>query len=317
MADRPMGVYADDSSLAFTWGIAPGKWLDEVGGKVLEWISRGLIEAKKLVKNMINGAKAIGESIIKGNFLDILKNVIKEEPGAAVAGAVAVVLIAGVAVGVVAAGVGAVAGLIASAGVGGAVTTGAVMAFLAPKAVQLAQTIYNFDFAKSDNALMQEVESAFGSLANIAGESTGKALAGLLIGKGKQPQLQINMRATATLWLILEEQGKTEIHEEMLEALASLGWAMIRYARQVALTMGYIQVRKWARQNLRTGIGWLDKNIEQWGLAEGQSWKISQKVETFVEQVQETDKALGNFLEGFLEGFGEGITEFLVLEYAR
>jgi hypothetical protein len=308
-----LGINLSDSSLGISFGMKPGKFISGIGDAIVSSINKGVLAVKDLIARMGQGLGAIVESIKKGNFFDLIKNLIKENPVAATAGATAIVLIGGVAVAAVGSGVATVAGAIAGAGF---FTKAAILAAV-PGAIQAAQQIDNFDWLKTDAAIEAELRNQLTNLYSVAGEAVGRSLAGLLIGRGQRAAVQINMKATATFFLILEEQNKTELQEEVLQALASLAWAGARFIRQVALAKSYIQARKWARQNVRTGIASIDKTITGWGLEENKSWSIASAREKVIEAIQEENEALGNFLESFLEGFGEGLSEFLVMEYSR
>jgi hypothetical protein len=309
-----LGITLNDSSLGISFGMKADKFISEIGSKIISGINQGILAVKDLIARMGQGLGAIIESIKKGNFFDLLKDLFKENPGAAVAGATAVILIGGAAVAAVSTGVAAIAGAIAGAGF---LTKAAILAVVVPSAIQAAQRIDNFDWQKSDAAIEAELQSQLINLYSVAGEAVGRSLAGLIVGRGQRAAVQINMKATATFFLILEEQNKTELQEEVLQALVSLAWAGARFIGQVALAKSYIQVRKWARQNVRTGIASIDKAIASWGLEENKSWSIASAREKAIEAVQEQNQALGNFLESFVEGFGEGLSEFLVMEYSR
>ena len=310
---KPRLVTTNSSSLAVTWGEDFDDFFDSLAGQLKSWLARGWIKAKELAAKMRDGAIAVIESIKQGTFIDLVKGMLKSNPGAVVAGAVAIVLIAGVVIGAVAAGIAAIAGFLGTIGLGGV----AVGLACLPFALQLGQKFVNFDWQKTDGALLDELKAAYVNLAGKVGESLGRALAGLLIGRGKRVPLQINVKSTATLFLILEEQGKTDIQEEVLEALVGLAWAAMRYAGQIAFVAGYINFRKWARDNVRTGIPWMDNMIKDWGLQENRSWSIAKWVNEGVDEVQKADAALGNFLEEFLQGFGEGLSDFILMEYSR
>ena len=115
--------------------------------------------------------------------------------------------------------------------------------------------------------------------------------------------------------MVLEDEN--EVAEEILEELSTVGWAVFRLARQALFTAGYINFRKWAKANIKSGIPWVDKAIASWGEEGGKPRILSDKVNEFVAAIEDRNAALGNFLEGVVEGFGEGMSEFIVLEYGR
>src|SRR4028118_681115 len=102
------GVTLDNSSLAITWGVSLGNWFQGIGSQIGSVLSKGLLNVKNLLDNMVNGAKELFSAIGRGDW-NIFKNWLKEEPVSAAAGAVAVVLVGGLVVGAVASGVSALA----------------------------------------------------------------------------------------------------------------------------------------------------------------------------------------------------------------
>ncbi|MGB8691448.1 MAG: hypothetical protein WCD53_29565 [Microcoleus sp.] len=117
------------------------------------------------------------------------------------------------------------------------------------------------------------------------------------------------------MFLELEDNGDNEIAQEILESLSDLGWAFFRFAKSALFSIGYINFRKWAKQNIQSGIPWVDRMIASWGNEAGKPWIISQKIEEGLDAIKKENESLGNFLEGLTEGFGEGLTEFVQFEY--
>ena len=110
------------------------------------------------------------------------------------AGAVAVVLIGGLVVGAVAGGVAAIATAIAGAGALGGITLAGIMPSLVQSAVGGAETIYNFDFNKSDDQLLKELNQGFVSFAGVAGESLGDRWRTLLLARTSCPSSELTGR---------------------------------------------------------------------------------------------------------------------------
>lgn len=310
MAAEVAGVTLNNTSLAVKLGLPLGNFFNEIGSTVSAWLAKGLINLKNLARNMIDGAKELGKAILRGDW-NLFKSWLKEDPIAVSAGVGAVILIGGVVVGGVVAGIAALASAI---GVGGA-TLAAVGSSVLGAAVSFGNQVWNFDFNKTDAAILAEINSAFGGLANVAGEATGRALAGFIVNRKETPKLRINIKATATMFLALDDDGDNQIAEEILESLSSLGWAFYRFAGKALFSMGYINFRQWAKKNIKSGIGWVDKMIASWGEEGGKPWVISQQVNQLTEKIEEDNPALGKFLQGIIEGFGDGFKEFLVLEY--
>jgi hypothetical protein len=306
----PAGVTAENSSLAISLGLPLGSWFGGIGSCIGSILSKGLLNVKNLLSNMANGAKELFGAIARGDW-NIFKNWLKEDPIAVTSGAVAIVLIGGLVVGAVASGVSAVAAAIASAGTIGGITLAGIMPSLVGSAVSGTEMIYNFDFNKSDDQLLKELNQGFVNFAGVAGESLGRALAYMMIGADKLPKLRVDRNAMRTMFMVLEDESDTG--EEILEEFSTIGWAVFKLARQALFTAGFMNFRKWAKANVRSGIPWIDKAIESWGT--GKPMILSEKVNTFVSTVEEGNPALGNFLENILEGFGSGTKEAVIRRF--
>ncbi|MBE9164182.1 hypothetical protein [Tychonema sp. LEGE 06208] len=306
----PAGVTAENSSLAISLGLKLGNWFQGIGSQIGGILSRGLLNVKNLLGNMVNGAKELFSAIGRGDW-NIFKNWLKEDPIAVAAGAVAVILIGGVVVGAVSAGVAAVAAVVAGAGTIGGITLAGIMPGLVQGAVSAGEVIYNFDFNKSDDQLLKELNQGFINFAGVAGESLGRSLANFIIGADKLPKLRIDRNAMRTLFLVLEDESDTG--EEILQELSTIGWAIFKLAKQALFSIGFMNFRKWAKQNVKTGIPWVDKAIASWGT--GKPLIISEKVNEFYQSVEKDNAALGNFLENFGEGFGEGTKEAVIRRF--
>lgn len=195
----------------------------------------------------------------------------------------------------------------------GGVTLGLMLPTLQQAIVSTGNTLYNIDWAKSDKAVLAELEGAYLGFIGNLGESTGRMLAGLLLGGGKKnPKLTISVTATAAL-IITARQDGSDIEEELIEELSNLANVFMRYAATLAAKLGYLELRKYAREKVRTGVKIIDDKIKNWGLQEGQTWSIAQKVDNKIEKITETNEALGTFLENFVESFGDGLSDFILL----
>jgi hypothetical protein len=305
------GITLGGTSLGIKLGIAIPNFFAEVGSTVGTWLQNGIMNLKQLASDMWNGAGEIGKAILRGDW-NLFRQFAKEQPLAATAGIGAVLLIGGVVVGGVVSGIGALLGAL---GVGGSAVALGVGGSAVATAIAGVQQIYNFDFNKSDAAILAEINAAFTSLSGTAGESLGRALAGFIINKKETPKLKINIQRAATMFLALEDEGENDIAEEILEELSTLGWAFFRFAKTVLFSIGYINFRQWAKANIKSGIPWIDKMIASWGEEGGKPWIIREAVEQITETIEAENPALGNFLEGVTEGFGDGLTDFIAYEY--
>ncbi|MEG4861726.1 hypothetical protein QUB75_30840, partial [Microcoleus sp. K1-B6] len=175
-------------------------------------------------------------------------------------------------------------------------------------------TVLNVDWLQSDNAILAELKAVHGSFMNTFGESVGRLLVGMFLGGGKSnPKLKINITGAAAVAIQAEQDTGNNITEELIDELSTLANAFIRYARNLAFKIGYMNLRKFFREKIRTGIKAIDDKIANWGLQEGQSFVINQKIDDKIEKIAETNADLGNFLEGFKEGALDGFNEFVVM----
>ncbi|MEG4323602.1 MULTISPECIES: hypothetical protein [unclassified Microcoleus] len=315
---KTYGVTIENCALAFsTKGVQAGKWLQDTAGSVWDGIKRGAKSAIEFGKKILEGGKELISAIGRGDwgiFVDWAKN----DPLGFLAGGAAVAVagwFVGSATGLTALATGGVTSLWATLGslrIGG-IAFGAMLPTLQQVIVSTGNTIVNLDWAQSDASILAELNGTYLSFLNNVGESAGKLLAGLALGGGKaNPKLNINITAAAALVITARQQG-SNIEEEIIEELSLLANAFIRYARNLAGKLGYLELRKYARKNIRTGIKALDDKIANWGLQEGQTWSVAQEITNRIEKVTETNAPLGNFLEGLSEGLGEGFSEYILL----
>ena len=322
-AIKTYGVTLDNTALAFsTNGVNPGKWLQNFAAGAWDAIKRGVQSALDLGKKMFEGGKEVIKAISSGN-LGIFLDWFKEDPKAAIAGGVAV----GIAGWFVASGTGiggALAGAtsVASLAIGsmwatitsikfGGIALGAMLPTLTQAIVGGSRIVSNIDFLASDASLLAALNAQYITFLGRLGEGTGRLIAGLLFGGGRgNPKLTINITAAASVSIIAEQEGG-QIQEEMIEELSALTNVFIRYAANLMGKLGYISFRKWARNNVRTGIDGIDKHIKEWGLKEGESFTIASSIQKKIDNLEDKNPELHAFVEGAWEGLGEGISDFV------
>lgn len=203
MTKQTSGVTLESSALAFsTAGVTPDKWIQEAAGAVWSAIKSGVSSALDLGKRMFEGGKELLNAIGRGDW-DLFKQWFRDDPGSALAGVGAVAVggwFIGSAIGIFAAASAGISGMWASLGsisLGGGVTLGLMLPTLQQAIVSTGNTLYNIDWAKSDKAVLAELEGAYLGFLNNVGESTGRMLAGLSLGGGKNnPKLTISVTAT-------------------------------------------------------------------------------------------------------------------------
>jgi len=328
-AVKTWGVTLQDSALVFsTAGATAGKWLQQTASDVWGGIKKGIKAALDLANRMLEGGKELLAAIFRGDlgiFMDWLKN----DPLGLLAGGAALAVggwFIGAATGVGAAVAGAVSSItaVASSGIGGmwaaicgikfgGVALGAMLPTLQQAIVGGTTTLMNLDWQQSDKSILDELNGVYNSFLNSVGESAGRMLAGFILGGGKaNPKLRINVSAGVALAIQAEAEGSA-IEEELIEELANLANTFIRYATNLAGKLGYLQLRKWARQNVRTGIKAIDAKIANWGLVEGESFVINTVIDEKIEKITEENASLGNLLEGFKEGLFDGFSDFVMM----
>jgi hypothetical protein len=315
---KTYGVGIEDSALAFsTEGVNPGLWLKDAASEIWGGIKRGVKAIGNFASSVVEGGKELLSAIGRGDwgiFIDWAKN----DPLGFLAGGAAVAIggwFVGAATGLTALAAGGISSLWATLGsikIGG-VAIGLALPTIQQAIVSGGTTLYNIDWLQSDKAILELLNSTYLTFLNNVGESTGRLLAGFLLGGGKtNPKLRINITATAALCIIAEQEG-SDIQEEMVEELSQLANVFKTYVVTLAGKLGYLELRKFARNNIRTGIPAIDKAIESWGLIEGQSFSIATKIEEKLEKLEETNAPLAEFLKGAIEGFGDGWSDYLLV----
>jgi hypothetical protein len=315
---KTFGVTLENSALAFSHdGVQPGAWLQNAAGEVWNFLKKGVKAALDLGKKMLEGGKELLGAIFRGDwgiFVDWAKN----DPLGFLAGGAAVAVAGwfiGSATGLTALAAGGISSLWATLGsikIGG-VAIGLALPTIQQAIVSGTTTIVNLDWLQSDKAILESLNNTYLTFLNNVGESTGRLLAGFLLGGGKtNPKLTLNITATAAIIIQAEQEG-SNIEEEMIEELSALANAFKRYWLTLMGKTGMLELRKYARQNIRTGIPQIDRTIANWGLIEGQSFTIATSIENKIEKLEETNPAAATLLEGLVGGFGDGWSDFLIM----
>ncbi|NQE35201.1 hypothetical protein [Microcoleus asticus] len=319
MTDKFWGVTVENSALAFSIeGLQPGKWLQNAASQVWGAIKKGVQTVVEFGKKIFEGGKELLAAIGRGDWA-LFGQWLKDDPLGFLAGGAAVAVAGwfiGSATGLTALASGGVAsmwGALGSIRLGG-VAIGAMLPTLQQAIVGTTNTIINVDWLQSDNAILAELKSVHSSFMNTFGETVGRTLIGMFLGGGKSnPKLKINITGAAAISIQAEQDTGNSITEEIIDELSNLANAFIRYARNLAFKIGYMNLRKLARENIKTGIKPIDDKIANWGLQDGQTFVINQKVDDKLEKITETNPDLGNFLEGLKEGALDGFNEFVVM----
>lgn len=317
--EKIWGVTIEDSALAFSAeGVTPGIWLKSTARNVWGAIKRGVQTVVDFGKKIFEGGKELLSAIGRGDW-KLFGQWLKDDPLGFLAGGAAVAVggwFIGSITGLTALASGGIASMWSALGsvkLGG-VALGALLPTLQGAIVGATNTVLNVDWLQSDSAILAELKAVHTSFMNTFGESTGRLLVGMFLGGGKSnPRLKINITGAAAVAIQAEQDTGKNIEKELIDELSNLTNAFIRYARNLAFKIGYMNLRKYARENIRTGIKAIDDKIANWGLQEGQSFVINQKIDEKIETITESNPDLGNFLEGFKEGLLDGFNEFVVM----
>ncbi len=299
-------------------GIVPDKWIQDVAGAIWDGIKSGVSSAIDLGKRMFEGGKEIVSAIARGDW-GLFGQWFKDDPGSAIAGGAAVAVagwFVGSATGITAVISGGIASMWASLGaikIGG-FAVGAMLPTLQQAIVGAGSTIMNLDWAKSDKAILEELNSAYLGFLNNVGESAGRMMVAIALGATKtNPKLTLNISAAAALSITKEIDDGNDISDELVEGMAEIANIFIRYATNLAGKLGYLELRKFARNNLKTGIKSIDAKIANWGLVEGQSFVISSVIDDKIDSITEENPPLGNLLEGLKDGISDGFSDMIVM----
>jgi hypothetical protein len=274
---KTWGVTIENSALAFsTEGIQPGKWLQNTASQVWGAIKKGVQTVIEFGKKIWEGGKELLAAIGRGDWA-LFGQWLKDDPLSFLAGGAAVAVAGwfiGSATGLMALASGGIASMWSALGsvkLGG-VALGAMLPTLQQAIVGTTNTIINVDWLQSDNAILAELKNVHLAFMNTFGESVGRLLVGMFLGGGKgNPKLTLNITGAAAVAIEAEQDTGNNIQEEIIDELSSLTNAFIRYARNLAFKIGYMNLRKYARENIKTGIKVIDEKIANWGLQEGQS----------------------------------------------
>ena len=330
------GVEIESTALALSTEMAkPNSWMQATMGQAASAINKGIKSVKNLGQQMIDGGKELIAAVGRGD-IGLFWDFLKDDPVAALAGVGAVaatgylIFQAGAAVGSAIAATrigGAVAGrlAVAAGGVGsmwaaiksatvGSVTVGAMLPTLQQAIVTSTQTIMNVDWLKSDKSILDELEGSYLAFLNNVGESAGRMLVAIVLGGARSnPRLTLNVTAAAALSITKEIEDGNDISEDLIDSMANIANLFLRYARNLAGRTAYLELRKYSRENIRTGNAAIDKKIQNWGLIEGETFTINGAIDAKIEKIKEWNKAVGEFTEGFKEGMSEGFNELVIM----
>ncbi|NET46201.1 hypothetical protein, partial [Okeania sp. SIO2B3] len=263
---------------------------------------------------VVEGGKALIESIQKGTFGKIFKQWAKDDPLAAAAGTIATGLAAGVLLVVGGTAVGWVVGGIGSAisglGVGGGLLAGTTLGGLASGILTTAETIYSFNLQISDKQIMADIEAAIDNLYGPAGEFIGRQIATVAVGGlSSPPKVQININTMALLWEL-----KPELRQELLQNVSNFAFQGIQTGLVIAVKYALLHGRRaikklWKRSPdaVKELVPGLDKAIATWGDDGKEPWSLEDGVNSQFEKID--DKRVKAAAKGLFSGLWQGFSD--------
>jgi hypothetical protein len=324
---KTSGVLLEDSALAISsQGITPSQWVRKGAENIWGGIKNGAKSVVSLGKRMIEGGKEMVAAIMRGDF-KLFADWVETDPVAAVAGGLAVALSGWLIVGtltatasatgitaIVSGGLGSMWTALGTVSIGGTALT-ALLPTMQEAILGGTTTIMNLDWAQSDRAILAELEAGYLGFINQIGESVGRMIVIMAFGGHRtNPRLTLNISAAAALSITKELEDGNDISDELVESMSVMANLFMSYTKNFAGKMGYLNLRKYARENIRTGNKYLDEKIKNWGLIEGQSFVISSKINESIDKITEKNPILGNALEGLSEGMSDGFNDMIVLK---
>ncbi|MEM1167854.1 MAG: hypothetical protein AAGJ08_01860 [Cyanobacteria bacterium P01_H01_bin.35] len=290
------------------------KWFAEAASPVVEWLKAPIASAANFASRIVEGGKAVVESIFNGTFGKIFKQWAKDDPIAAGAGTIAaglagggLILLGGAAVGWVAGGVGAIVG---SLGVGGTFAATATIGGLATGILVVAEQLYSFDLQVSDDSLLRDIKAAIDNLYEPAGNFIGRQIATIAVGGlTSPPKVKIDVEMMALVW-----QLKPELRQELLQNVSNLAYQGIQTGLQIAIKSVFLYGRRaikklWKQfpEGVRQIVPGLDKAIATWGDKGKEPWSIEDGVNKQIEKID--DKKIQNLTKGLISGLWQGFSQ--------
>ena len=316
-----MNIKNNEGMSAVLMGISgAASWLNKFSKKASQWIKAKLLGIKSFLTGIGDFLKDLGKNS-KGKpkkLLELLKGWFKDDPVGATAGGALVLIVGGIIL-----TKGAIIGAIGSGGlaaiakvgsigsaIGTAVKAATTFAFknkiisfvgtalfggIVSNSVQYLSNvgfIYNFDWNVSVESIREAQKQAMFRVVNQLGETAGMALGGLVCSA---------LPGMAKTWYLIND----DVKEEILDSYADLVMAAKNAARFMAFLETFKNTRDFIRNNVKTGIASIDKNIAGWGVS-GEPWILSEKFEEAIESIpnEKVREFTENVLEGFIETCG-------------
>ncbi len=289
-------------------------WFAEAASPVVDWLKKPIASAANFASRIVEGGKALIESLTNGTFGKIFNQWAKDDPIAAGAGTIAaglagggLLLAGGAVVGWVVGGVGAA---VSALGVGGTLVAGSTLGGLATGILAGAEQLYSFNLQVSDETLLKEIKAAIDNLYEPAGNFIGRQIATIAVGGlASPPRVQVNIRTMALIW-----QLKPELRQELLQNVANFAYQGIQTGLQIGIKYAFLHGRraikklwKQAPEAVKQLVPGLDKAIATWGDKGNEPWSLEDGVNKQVEKI--SDKRIQNATKGLISGLWQGFSQ--------
>lgn len=330
-----MNIKNNEGMSAVLLGIqGAGKWLSNFSKKASEWIKSKLLGIKSFLAGIGDFLKDLKKDVKKKSksnpkkVLEFLKGWFNDDPVGATAGGLLVLVVGGIIVtkgaiiGAIGSGGLAVVAKIGALGsaVGTAIKAATTFAFKnkiigfigtalfggivqnSAKYLSNVAFVYNFDWNVSVESIRKAQEQAAMRVMMQLGETAGMALGGIVCSAMPgMANVEIDAKVIAKTWYLIND----DVKEEIIDSYADLVLATKRAASFMAFLETFKNTRDFIRNNIKTGISSIDKNIAGWGVS-GEPWILSEKFEETIESIpnEKVREFTENVIEGFIETCG-------------
>lgn len=176
---------------------------------------------------------------------------------------------------------------------------------LAEKVVQVSETVWHFNWKISDKQLQEDMKSAVTNLYGPLGESLGRSLAAVVVGRGlgggNIPKVKINTSQIANL--IELSGGSEQVRDTLIDAVTEVWWATKNAAQTILFKYVYLNGRKYLERKTGQELG---------GEEEADSFVFAEKFEEKIREVvpdEEVSTAVIEGFEAFFDHLGDLLTE--------
>src|SRR6476469_4053554 len=178
---------------------------------------------------------------------------------------------------------------------------------LAEKMVQTAETVWHFDWKISDKQLQEDMKSAVTNLYEPLGESLGRSLAAIVVGRGlgggaNIPKVRINPTQIANL--IELSGGREQVRDVLVDAITEMWFAVKSAAQTILFKYIYLNGRKFVERKTGKELG---------GAEEASSFIFAEKFEEKIKEIAPDEEVSGALIAGF-EAFFDTLGDLLTEE---